>query len=381
MRRILLARAESCRQFALAAVSLAALVYLSGSPVSAQVALDDEFAKEPSWKSPTSADVRAQVLAWLDERKPEDSIRKQAEALWSSDVPAPQLLEQSIKTIALVDGPSKELVDLCAKAHGTAKTPEFTWLTDEKTPAFVRNNLRLWLGKWLAQERLYDEALAQVKDLQPADVVDPATLLFYQSVCYHWMLHKAEGLASIAKLLEQRKTIPRRYEQVANLMQSDLVDLEDDSLDHISRRMNDVTRRLDLGHAGKQVRTVEDGIVASLDKLLKEMQDRANQMSQMQMRQQRQRQQDQDGDPRQRRIAGDPDNIRSLNPADISRAARAHGAGEVQSKNIGEKSGWGDLPPKEREEAMQQIGKEFPSHYRDIIEQYFRKLASEEEEK
>src|SRR5262249_52645739 len=152
---------------------------------------------------------------------------------------------------------------------------------------------------------------------------------------------------------------------------------EDDSLDHISRRMNDVTRRLDFGHAGKQVRTVEDGIVASLDKLIKDMQDRANQMNAMRQRQQQrgQDQQDQDRDGRQRRNAGDPDNIRSLNPADVSRAARAHGAGEVQSKNIGEKSGWGDLPPKEREEAMQQISKEFPSHYRDVIEQYFKKLA------
>jgi len=362
---------------------LAAIVCI-GASASAQVTLDDEFAKEPSWKAPAAADVRGQVIAWLDERKPDDAVRKQVEALWTGDVPASELLAQTVKTIALVDGPSKEVGDLCAKPHGAVKTPEFAWLADEKTPAFVRNNLRLWLGKWLAQERLYDEALAQLKDLQTSDVVDPATLLFYQSVCHHWMLHKTEGLASISKLLEQRKTIPRRYEQVADLMQSDLAELEDESLDHISRRMNDVTRRLDLGHAGKQVRTVEDGIVASLDKLLKEMQDRANQMSQMQMRQQQQRQrqqQEQDRDGRQRRIAGDPDDIRSLNPADVSRAARAHGAGEVQSKNIGEKSGWGDLPPKEREEAMQQIGKEFPSHYRDIIEQYFRKLASEEEEK
>jgi hypothetical protein len=170
-------------------------------------------------------------------------------------------------------------------------------------------------------------------------------------------------------------------------MQSDLSDIEDESLDHISRRMNDVTRRLDLGHAGKQVRTVEDGIVASLDKLIKDMQDRANQMQQMQMRQQQQRQRqgqqdrDRDQNGRERRMARDPEDIRSLNPADVSRAAHAHGPGEVQSKNIGEKSGWGDLPPKEREEAMQQISKEFPSHYRDIIQQYFRKLASEEEEK
>ena len=46
------------------------------------------------------------------------------------------------------------------------------------------------------------------------------------------------------------------------------------------------------------------------------------------------------------------------------------GPGEVTKKNIGSGSGWGDLPPKEREEAMQQIGRDFPAHYRDVIEQY-----------
>ena len=50
----------------------------------------------------------------------------------------------------------------------------------------------------------------------------------------------------------------------------------------------------------------------------------------------------------------------------------------MTKKNIGSQSGWGDLPPKEREQAMQQIGRDFPSHYRDAIEAIFRRLAAEE---
>ena len=60
-----------------------------------------------------------------------------------------------------------------------------------------------------------------------------------------------------------------------------------------------------------------------------------------------------------------------------SRLARARGAGDVDRRNVGKASGWGDLPARKREEALQQIGKEFPAHYRDAIEQYFRKLANE----
>jgi len=33
----------------------------------------------------------------------------------------------------------------------------------------------------------------------------------------------------------------------------------------------------------------------------------------------------------------------------------------VEKRGIGAESGWGDLPPKEREEVLQQIGREFPS--------------------
>jgi hypothetical protein len=49
----------------------------------------------------------------------------------------------------------------------------------------------------------------------------------------------------------------------------------------------------------------------------------------------------------------------------------------VDKKPVGNGDGWGNLPPKEREEALQQIGQEYPAHYRDMIEQYFRKLATE----
>jgi hypothetical protein len=370
--------------------SLTVFGFFLAAPAFGQVAIDDEFAREPTWKALTAAEARSQVIAWLDAAKPTEENRTQALALWpeakdgaTESTDAKPILERVATTIAIVDPAAKPIIELCAKPHGLEPTPDFAILTDEKTSAFERSNLRLYLGQWLARERRYDESLTQLGELQTADVVDPAALLFYQSVDHHWSLHKDEGLKSIAKLLEQRKTIPRRYVQLADLMQADLQALEDDSLDHIARRMNDVTRRLDFGHAGKKVRGVEDGIIASLDKLIKEMEDRTNQMNQMQQNQQQQGEQNRDGqrNGQRQRNPNDPEGIRSRSPATESRIARGRGPGEVKSKPIGNKSGWGDLPPKDREEAMQQVGKEFPSHYRDIIEQYFRKLASDEEEK
>lgn len=350
------------------------------SPAFAQVAVDEELAHEPSWSPLPLAAVRAQVFSWLDEVEANQEARTRAEALWNgveqpgmAPLSQAELLELVVETIALVQPSAEQIVLLTSKPHDMAPAPALEWLDDqEQTQPFARSNLKLWLGKWLAQERRFDEAGAQLAGLQPSDVVDPATLLFYQSVCNHWTLQASAGMKSINQLLEQRKSIPRRYVQLAELMQADLAKLKEETLDHISRRMNDVTRRLDFGHAGKKVRGVEDGIIASLDKLIKDLEDQAGQSG---------GEGEQDGgEDQQDGGSGDPKGTRSSRPAQDSKIAEGKGAGDVKSKKIGNRSGWGDLPPKDREAAMQQIGKEFPSHYRDIIEQYFRKLASEEGE-
>ena len=58
-----------------------------------------------------------------------------------------------------------------------------------------------------------------------------------------------------------------------------------------------------------------------------------------------------------------------------SQAAGGKGPGEVDPKKLGGRAGWGNLPPKQREEALQKISKDLPAHYREVIEEYFRKLA------
>jgi hypothetical protein len=62
---------------------------------------------------------------------------------------------------------------------------------------------------------------------------------------------------------------------------------------------------------------------------------------------------------------------------DDSRIAGANGAGDVDRKRIEERDGWGNLPPAERQQALQQISRDLPTHYREAIEAYFRKLATD----
>ena len=338
-------------------------------PVSVPAGAATEFGDQASWKAPAATEVRAQVFKWLDERKPTPEVRAQIEKLWPAEEnPAPeqsQLLDRVGDTIALVEPATKELVAFCARHADGVVVPEFAVLADEKLDPFVRNNLKLLFGRWLAQERYYDESLAQISKLEPKDVVDPVSLLFYQSLGHHWFLDKKQGLQTIGKLFERREELPRRYATMAVLMEADLKALKDESLDHISRRMNDITRRLDFGHAGKKVQGVENGVIASLDKLIEELEKQAQQGGGAGAG---------EGEPGPGG-RGPAQGIQSRNPASDSTPASGKGPGNIDRKRIGSASGWGDLPAKEREEALQQIGKDFPSHYRDIVESYFRKIA------
>ena len=336
-------------------IALLAVVVLTGAGASAVCSQPRDASAEAA-RQP--GDVKAKVFAWLDERGVDESTRAEAEALWS-DKPADSidtdLLWRLARTFALADENARELVVLCSKPPTELLPPSQPWLTDPQTPPLMACNLRLLYGRWLAQGSWFDESLEQLSDLRPGDVVDPASLLFYQAVVYHRLLDRESALKAIKGLLSREEASPRRYAAVARLMQADFEGLRKDTLDHVARRMDDIHRRLGLGRAGQKVRSIEDGVIESLDKLIKKIEDQQQESS----------------------AAGS--NVRSSSPAQDSRILGGKGPGDVTKRDVGDGSGWGDLPPKQRQEALQQIGREFPSHYRDVIEQYFRKLASEED--
>ena len=184
--------------------------------------------------------------------------------------------------------------------------------------------------------------------------MDPATLLFYQATGYHLILAKEKCLRAISLLQENNDAIPRRYATLANLMKADIGPLEKDSLDEVARLMSDIQRRLKLGRAGTRVRKEEDDVIAKLDKMIEELE-----------KQQQQQQSSGQG-------AG---NLNPSSPAQDSSDLGGSGPGNVDRRNHGDAEDWGSLPPKERLKALQQISKELPAHYREVIEEYFRKLA------
>jgi hypothetical protein len=336
----------------------AALFLTLGSVATARAA--DPLVASPDWEPASLAAVRADVDKFLAAKPVDTATRQRAQALWADDAavatPAARL-DRLADTFALVRGDARQLVAWCEHPNNRLAVDHFAFLSDPKAPPLLRNNMRLAYGRRLAQQLRFDDALEVMGQLRPEEVVDPATLLFYQALCHHQLVQVEPSREVAAELLQREDEIPRRYREVARLLLRDSKDVKVDSLDHIARRMDDISRRLQLGQADQPVRKVEDGVVESLDKLLKKLEEQARQ---------------------QQAKGASGGQLQSNNPASESRIMGGKGPGKVDKKPIGDQQGWGNLPAKERQEAIQQIGRRFPSHYREAVEQYFKRLAKEQ---
>lgn len=313
-----------------------------------------------SWSTPSAAETKAALDGWLAGQKLSEAQQAQVDALWAADgegLTGSDLLDQVVATLAIAHPDAATLVTFCRTQPGNADLPTFAILADEAQPGIVRANLRLLYGRWLARHDMHEEALTHLTGMAPNDVVDPASLLFFTSVCHHRLRDKDNCLPAIAQLLENEREVPRRFRELAQLMQSDLEPLKPDTLDEVARLMDSIRRRLDLARVGKRVRDEEDQVIAKLDKMIDELEKKRQEMQQSQ--------------------AAPSSGKDPATPLDESKAAGLRGKGDVDSKKLEDNGKWGNLPPKARQEALQQISKELPAHYREAVEEYFRKLARE----
>lgn len=331
-----------------------------------QKAADEELVRRATWEIPTWEGLRTQARAWIEahaDASPEASRVERARDLWPIvepfDDPTTDRLDRFAASMALLDPRAAGLV----AAAERPETADAGWLNEPlaaSEPDLYRV-MSLFHGRQLVRHGFFDEGRRLLADLDVQAACDPASLLFHRATCEHWLLDAEAGLASLDRLLEQADAIPVRYERLARLMQTDLQALEDESLDHIARRMRDITRRLDLGQAGPRTQSVQDGVIESLDKLIAKIEEQ-------------QQQQGESGG-----AGSGAGGSGGSSPMDDSRVAGGKGPGEVTRKDLDDGGEWGDLPPHEREEALQQIAREFPPHYREVIEHYFKRLASGDE--
>ena len=326
----------------------------------ASLVAQDPIAKKAAWEEPTEQTIRAAFKVWLEESEASPQVAKEIEDyLQSVDWQAGELIDPLVSGIQIGDEEVARFMKQLGAADADEKVQSSHLLENNSVPDFVRSNVRLFYGRWLARHELFDESLAELEKLSINQVLDPATLLYYKGLMQHQLLQPKACIKTLETLLGNSDPLPRRYAVLARLMLADMKRLEKDSLDEISRMMSDIERRTDLSRSGTRVRGQEEDVVNKLDKLIEKLEE---QQRQMQMAQ------------------GNGSN-RSSAPAEREQRMAGKGSGDVRSKRQTDGGQWGNLDPAERDAALADMSKDLPPHYRSVIEEYFRKLADQTEKR
>ena len=260
------------RRYWLPAVALAALGLWAGGSQGAPDKKDVVTFGALEATSPEEA--RAKAEAWLKAvGKTDAATMQQFQAIWKQ--PDRTVLDCVADTLALGNAEAAKLLVEARDIYTPApiKVPDI--LKDAKQSLFFRANLGLAYARSLSNRRVHEEALATLKTFQAEQVVAPATYLFTRAVCEHGLLLKQEASRSIMRLLDEGVASPERYKTVGALMLLDMQTWKDKDLGAVARKMDISQRRLDLARGGPQTQKIQKEIVARLDELIKELENKA----------------------------------------------------------------------------------------------------------
>jgi hypothetical protein len=233
-----------------------------------------EFVSFGSLKAPAFEVARAQALDWLKASgKTDPESLKSFDALWNAKEDV-SLLSRVAGTLRLGDADAAKLLDTAADADTPAPTEVPALLKDAKRPTFFRANLGLAYARSLSNRRVYEEALDVLRQVKPDQVVDPGAYFFHRALAEHALLLKEDAFHSITAVIEDCGDAPDRYKMVSILMLYDMRSWKDKDLGWIARKMNNIERRLELARGGPQTQKMQKEVVARLDELIKELENK-----------------------------------------------------------------------------------------------------------
>ncbi len=301
--------------------------------------------------------AKTRAIAWLKQiGKFDAASQKQVDAIWRQTDRL--VLDRVTETFALGSPEAGRLLAQARDAKAAAPTKVPALLVDPKQPVFFRANLALACGRALCMRRVYEEALDILQAVKAEDVVEPATYLFQRAVCEYALLLKADAQKTINRLVDEVRG-PERYQIVAVLMLMDMQTWKEKDLGAVARKMGNIERRLELARGGPHTQKLQKEVIRRLDELIKEL-EKKNPPG--------------DGPTPADPKPGKPGEQRR--PADDFQPGGPSGPGTVDRAKLKKlRENWGNMPRREREQALQELTRGMLPRYREAIENFFRNLT------
>lgn len=271
-------------------------------------------------------------------------------ALLSAD-PTPPTIDEQIESVLRRD--NQFAMDWnAAKDSNWADSKKVEKVLSRSTAFTKQGDLRLAVGRELVRRRRADDAWDLLKSLTPADVSDQAALYFHRGGVLQTLLRNDDAVREFLAL-ESVPNVPERYSATAKSIRAQLAGLKRESLPGIAHDMREIHRRLEVARPDQRTQDLNKDVVERLDKLICDCQKQA--------------------DAAKKKGGGKPSK-----PAEESKPFQEKSTGEVaDGRRFGDTGKWGDLPEKDRAKALQDLTRDYPAHYRDAVEEYFKKLSKE----
>ncbi len=253
-------------------------------------------------------------------------------------------------------------------------------LRDGSKDEYLRANAGFFLARALVNEDRHEDALPLLEELvDPAKSADKTLYrgeaLFLKAVCQNKMLHRDDALKTLGEFLDNyADTASERMLMGAQHMLNEIVLVKDGTIQDVEDRMDFSHRKLALQNSGADTQNEQNKIIAILDKLIKEQEDKENQQGNGNGNGQGGgNQPGQGGQPGDPSGAGQPREhaARSVAPGGSAQMGEQHGIDPGGTDQMA-------LQKKEREQILAALKARYPERYQEMIRQYFKDVRDTE---
>ncbi|MEZ0228614.1 MAG: tol-pal system YbgF family protein [Planctomycetota bacterium] len=160
---------------------------------------------------------------------------------------------------------------------------------------------------------------------------------------------------------------PERAKESASWLLKELMGEGSGPLLELARRMDTVEHSIDHEKTGRPTQKRQEAIISEIDRLIALM---------------REKEQGGDGKGGDGKKGGKSQKKGNAgNPRPKSILPESGDAGPIRNQKSGGSADWGAMNEKEREQALQLLKEKFPERYKEIVEQYYKSLAEQKENK
>lgn len=239
-----------------------------------------KWVSEPAYKTVSPDKVIEGFVKSLDQRKDLDQAKREALVTAVKAQAADPERRSSAITEALAAMNPELAAALSALAdEDIAKAAPILTKLAQSSDDFLKADAAYFLARAYAMDEKCEEALPHLKELtgKLADkTLYGGDALFLLGACQTQLLQRADAIGSLERFLKQYPEAPERLRVGAFRQLEELKAMKNGSLVDVEDRMVFSRRKLALEDAGDKTRTEQGRIVAMLDKLIKEAEDREN---------------------------------------------------------------------------------------------------------